>query len=121
MQLLAPPAWSRLKPHERSRLINGCGGAGTWTRWLVPDSIWGIDVYPACARHDVAYATGCPKSRADIMLLCNLLILCGRGSRWLLPLRALRCLTYYLAVTFFGRRFYGRKLAHKQLRGRGRG
>jgi hypothetical protein len=57
------------------------------------------------------------------MLLCNLLILCGRGSRWLLPLRALRCLTYYLAVTFFGRRFYGRKRAHKQLqlRGVGRG
>lgn len=121
MRLLAPPAWDRLTLHERARLVNGCGGAGSWTRWLVPDAIWGIDIFPACARHDVAYATGYPKAQADLMLLYNLVALCSAGSRWLLPLRLVRCCTYYLAVAMFGRRFYGRKIALKSLRRRARG
>ena len=120
MKLLAPPAWNKLSARERSKLINGCGGAGAWASFFIPNHVWGVDVYPACARHDVAYATGFPKAQADLMLLYNLVALCSCQSKWLLPLRIVRCCTYYLAVTMFGMRFYGRKVADKELLRRGR-
>lgn len=114
MKLLAPPAWNRLKPRQRNKLINGCGGAGSLSRWLVPNHVWGVDVYPACARHDVAYATGFPKTQADLMFLYNLVALCSEASKWLLPLRIIRCCTYYMAVVAFGRKFWGKKVAASQ-------
>lgn len=117
MRLLCPPAWHRLTPRQRAKLINGCGGAGAWASLLIPNSVWGVDVFPACARHDVAYATGFPKTQADLMLLYNLVALCAERSKWLLPLRLVRCCTYYLAVVAFGRRFYGRKVARRGRRG----
>lgn len=116
MRLMEPPAWHRLTGAQRERLVNGCGGAGSLSALLVPNHIWGVDVYPACARHDVAYATGYPKGRADLMLLYNLVALCSERSKWLLPLRLIRCCTYYLAVVAFGRRFWGRKAAGKARR-----
>lgn len=89
---------------------------------MVPNHIWGICIMAACNIHDWSYAHGTGKARADLMLLCNLLILCGQGSKWLLPLRAVRCMTYYMAVTIWGRRFYGRKADAKAARrARGRG
>lgn len=114
MRLFAPHSYLQATPLQRSRVCNGCGGAGSWSAWLVPNHIWGLCIEEACNIHDWAYGHGYGKARADLMLLCNLLILCGRGSRWLLPLRGLRCLAYYLAVTFFGRRFYGRKVAGRR-------
>lgn len=111
MDLFIPDSYRKAKPHERARYCNGCGGAGSLTSWMVPNSIWGICIAPACNIHDWAYAHSTGKARADLMLLCNLLILCSCGSKWLYPLRALRCLTYYLAVTIWGRKFYGRKIA----------
>ncbi len=116
MRLIAPESYRRATAIERARYCNGCGGAGSWSSWMVPNHMWGLCVLEACNIHDWAYAHGLGKARADMMLFRNLLILCGQGSRWLLPLRALRCLTYYLAVTFCGRRFYGRKQADKELR-----
>jgi hypothetical protein len=86
---------------------------------MVPEHIWGICILSACNIHDWSYAHSSGKARADLMLLCNLLILCSVGSKWLFPLRALRCMTYYLAVTIWGRKFYGRKIAEK-VRRRGR-
>lgn len=127
MKLFIPESYRRATTLERSRYCNGCGGAADgWLSWLVnwfiPQSIWGVCVLSACNYHDWSYAHGTGKARADLMLLCNLLILCSAGSKWLFPLRALRCLTYYLAVTIFGRRFYGRKITDKVMRrSRGRG
>jgi len=128
MNLFVPESYRRATPLERSRYCNGCGGAATgWLTWLVnwfiPQSVWGVCVRPACDIHDWSYAHALGKFRSDLMFLCNLLILCWfGGSRWIFSLRALRCLTYYLAVTIFGRRFYGRKITDKVMRlSRGRG
>lgn len=126
MRLYAPESYRRATALDRARYCNGCGGAATgWLTWLVawliPDTIWGLDVTEACNIHDWQYSHGKGKARADLMLLCNLLILCSAGLKRLFPLRALRCLAFYLAVTAFGRRFYGRKIADKvRRRGRGR-
>lgn len=127
MNLFVPEVYRKAKPDERSRYCNGCGGAATGrlsrlVNWFIPQSIWGIRVRPACDIHDWSYAHGLGKKRSDLMFLFNLLILCSAGSRWLFPLRAVRCLVFYLAVTMFGRRFYGRKIAAKVMRrSRGRG
>ena len=112
MRLLAPASFHKANQQLRRRYCNGCGGAGSWTSWMVPNHIWGICVLSACNIHDWMYGHGKRKRDkfwADLILLCNLLILCSSGAKWLFPLRAVRCFTYYLAVTLFGHRFYGRK------------
>lgn len=119
MDLFVPDSYRKATAYERSRYCNGCGGAGSWAAWMVPNSIWGVCILAACNIHDWSYAHSTGKARADLMLLCNLLILCSSGGKLLFPLRALRCLTYYLAVMIWGRRFYGRKIADK-VRRRGR-
>lgn len=127
MRLLAPESYRRATASERRRFCNGCGGAATgwlsWLiNWLVPNHIWGVCIKPACDIHDWCYAHGIPKFLSDLILLCNALILCWYGgSRWLFVFRAMRCMTYFLAVTLFGRRFYGRKVADKLMRRRARG
>lgn len=126
VKLFVPESYRRASAIERRRYCNGCGGAATgWLTWLInwfiPQSIWGICVRPACDIHDWSYAHGLGKFRSDLMFLCNLLILCWYGgSHWLYPLRALRCLTFYLNVVMFGRRFYSRKITTK-VQGRTRG
>ena len=127
MKLFIPDSYRRATPLERSRYCNGCGGAATgwlsWlVNWLIPDTIWRLDVTEACAIHDWSYAHGLGKKRSDLLFFFNLAILCSAGSRWLLLPRLIRCVVFYFAVTMFGRRFYGRKIAAKALRrSRGRG
>lgn len=115
MRLIAPESYRVAHPGTRKKLCNGCGGAGSWLAWLVPNHILGICVREACNIHDWMYAHHMGKAWSDLVLLCNLLILCGRGSRWLLPIRAAVCPVYYLAVVFGGRRFYRAKVS-KRLR-----
>lgn len=116
MRLYAPESYRRANALERARYCNGCGGAATgWLTWLVawliPDTIWRLDVTDACDIHDWSYAHGLGKKRSDLIFLFNLAILCSAGSRWLLLPRLFRCVAFYFAVVLFGRRFYGRKIA----------
>ncbi len=125
MRLFAPESYKRANPLERSRYCNGCGGAATgWlsrvVNWFIPQSIWGICARPACDIHDWGYAHGLGKKRSDLLFFFNLAILCSAGSRWLLLPRLIRCVIFYFAVVMFGRRFYGRKVADKIMRRRGR-
>lgn len=121
-RLIAPESYRRANRRVRDRYCNGCGGAGSWLAWLVPNHILGVCVRPACNIHDWMYAHAKrrrDKFWADLILLCNLLILCWYGGgAWLYPLRAVCCLIYYLAVTVGGRRFYGRKVAARERMGR---
>ena len=98
--LLAPVRYIDAGDKQRGLICNGCGPAG-WKFDLVPDTIWGLSVTQACDIHDWGYHEGrtdLDKQTADLVLLVNLIILCLRGRRWLLPLRAYRATSYYLAV-----------------------
>lgn len=104
--LYAPASYVDAPPETRAQVINGCGPGG-WKVDLVPDTIWGLDVSPACDIHDWMYATGETiedKDEADRVFLNNVLRLidaaggCGLMKR----LRRRRARIYYKAVQHFG-------------------
>lgn len=87
-------------------ICNGCGAAGAKID-LVPDSIYGLDVSPACYVHDWDYHHGktkADKARADQRLLLNLLIIIEEHSQNSITrsLRSMRAVKYYCAVRDFG-------------------
>lgn len=96
---------------------NGCGTEG-WKGKLIPDTIYGADIGPACGIHDYDYHYGytlADKKIADKRFYRNLRRLVRRSSHglWivLLPFKYLRCRTYYLSVAKFGEKAF---LADKQ-------
>lgn len=104
--LYAPPAYITATETVREMVTNGCGPGG-WKVDLVPDTIYGLDVAPACNIHDWMYMAGqtiADKEEADRVMLNNLLRLieatdCPSWLRWL---RRRRAHSYYLAVHQFG-------------------
>ena len=87
------------------RVCDGCGTG--WNEKIVPDTIYGLDIRPACCRHDYAYEVGLTendKSIADFEFLQNLLILIDNCDKWWYPkwLARRRAITYYDAVLRFG-------------------
>lgn len=104
--LFAPAAYISAPEAVRHLVTNGCGPGG-WKIDLVPDTIYGLDVAPACDIHDWMYAAGqnlADKDEADRVLLNNLLrlITAAGGPAWLRWLRRRRAQKYYLAVATFG-------------------
>lgn len=105
--LFAPAEYWELTPRQRRQLCNGCGTRG-FVGWVVPDTLWGLRVTPACDIHDFMYATGGPcvadKEAADRVFLNNLLRLIDAGSRFVIlkKLRSIRAYVYYFAVSFGG-------------------
>lgn len=105
-QLFAPAPYWQLTDAQRADICNGCGTKGL-VGALVPDTIYGLCVTPACNIHDFMYALGSSvedKAAADRVFFNNLLRLIDAGTRfgWLKKLRALRAHTYYEAVHLFG-------------------
>lgn len=102
--LFAPPAyWSM--PQRLQRYM-GCG-PGVIGDLFVPDTIWGLNVQPACAIHDYMYAVGeCEPDRelADRVLLNNLVRLINAATTYklLMRLRLRRARCYYAFVRAFG-------------------
>jgi len=118
-RLIAPESFRRANRRVRARYCNGCGGAGSWTSWAVPNQIDGICVRPACNVHDWMYGHGKRKRdkfKADMVFLRNLLTLCHttKCSTPRFVWRGLRCFVYFAAVTLFGSRYYGRKVASRE-------
>lgn len=104
--LYAPPAFVTAPASVRKLVANGCGPGG-WKVDLVPDTIYGLDVAPACDIHDWMYAAGAieaDREEADRVLINNLLrlIAAAAGPGWLQWLRRRRAHTYYNAVRIFG-------------------
>lgn len=100
--LFAPPGYWKIPENDRG----GCG-PGSLGDWLVPDTIYGLSIKPACSIHDYMYSVGeCDddKTDADDVLLNNLvrIIRAATSSKLLLWLRLRRARTYYLAVHTFG-------------------
>jgi len=103
--LYAPPGYVNAPP-EIKRALNGCGTAG-WKNYLVPDTILGLCVTPACNIHDWMYTVGDTlndKQEADRVFLNNMVRLIeNAGGWWILKrMRLNRAFLYYQAVKNFG-------------------
>lgn len=111
----APPTYWSCDASIRALLCNGAGPAGKG--WIVPDTIYGLNITEAANIHDWMYVWGeklDDKNKADMTFLMNLMRIiderttripiAGHIMRWL---RHRRALTYYEAVATFGTRAYG--------------
>jgi len=104
--LYAPASYVNAPPAVRAEICNGCGTKGL-CGFVIPDSIWGLDITESCHIHDWAYYEGqtlADKEEADRVFLNNMLRLIDAASgfgplRWL---RRWRAMTYYNAVRDLG-------------------
>jgi len=93
-----------------SEIIGGCG-PGKWGNRLVPDSILGVDIGPACDIHDYTYLIGKTeeeKTNADIELFANGFRIIKQKSknRLMSFFRAVILTWYFLAVAYGGEFHY---------------
>jgi hypothetical protein len=100
--LFAPTEFWRMPESERG----GCGPGGVGD-WFVPDTMYGLNIKPACSIHDFMYNVGeveADRLDADEVLLNNLvrIIQATTDNKWLRWLRLRRAHTYYMAVRKFG-------------------
>ena len=103
--LFAPPEYWKLSEDERKAFR--CGPGRGVLEWLVPETIYGLCVTPACSIHDFMYAHGSTpmdKDEADRVFLNNMIRLIeAAGGPWILRmLRLRRARVYYEAVSHFG-------------------
>lgn len=113
--LLAPWEYWALDDRAKGALgLGGCGPGGIGD-FLVPDTVWGLSIRPACEIHDYMYADGRTwddKRLADKVFLANMVSIVRAKTdnavlRWL---RLQRVRTYYRAVRDFGAiSFHGRE------------
>jgi hypothetical protein len=105
-QLFAPAEYWALDPQQRADVCNGCGTKGL-CGYVIPDTIWGLCITPACNIHDYMYEAGWyieDKEEADRVFLNNMLRIIDAETRfdWLKRLRSRRARVYYEAVRLFG-------------------
>ncbi len=84
---------------------NGCGSG--WSAKIIPDSIYGLDIRPACRYHDWCYeeyTTIKDKEKADRIFLNNMIRIIDDKEGWWFPhsFARRRALKYYEAVHNFG-------------------
>jgi len=84
---------------------NGCGSG--WSAKLIPNSIYWVNIRPACCIHDNRYKNGKTaedKASADREFLNNMLRLIEAKKAWYYPhfLARGRAIKYYTAVVNFG-------------------
>ena len=75
--LMRPAVVAALTPTQAADLTNGCGPQSMKIK-LIPDTVMGIDFFPACAVHDQCYSFGedeDDKRLSDRIFLFNLLVL----------------------------------------------
>ena len=103
-KLFEPDGYKALTAAEKSKICNGCGSKGLGG-WLVPDTIWGLNITGVCNIHDFMYSQGTTlkdKEYADRIFLNNLVRKIDSGSKLLRWLRRRRALKMYWAVKTFG-------------------
>lgn len=84
---------------------DGCGSG--WNQPLVPDTIYGLSIRPACCPHDFRYELGGTQEDKDIAdreLLDNILSIINNHKKWYYPhwMARHRAMTYYDAVVRAG-------------------
>lgn len=86
----------------------GCG-PGKWGDLLIPDTVWGLSMKPACFLHDAEYSeANTPDKRyvADLRLFSNgRKIIHLKSNKFMIWLRMLRFSKYYVAVDLAGSSF----------------
>jgi len=94
--------FKRLFPEEWASFGCGPGGFGDW---IVPDTMWGLNISEACRVHDWYYRFYWDRSTeakkfADTLLMdnCRAIIEQGSSNVIILNLRYIRCRTYYFMV-----------------------
>ena len=106
LDVWAPDDFLAASDKEIAATTGSCGPDGVGDA-IVPDTLYGLDVTPACRVHDWQYGTGTKwkdKDDADRTFLSNMLLLVEKagGPPWLKWLRRKRAWVYYRAVTKFG-------------------
>ena len=114
VRLLCPISMTAMRMDDIILQTNGCGRDGL-EEWLIPDTIWGLDISPVCRVHDIMYQQAQERARrhkdqarltaeeqfADGVMSCNLVQLIQQktGSAILRWLRLRRAHKYTDAVS----------------------
>jgi len=89
---------------HKGRDCRGCGPGGIGD-WLVPDTIWGLNVRDACHIHDYMYDVGeteLDKRISDRVFLNNLVRIVEAKGGLFKTFRLIRCVIMYYSVAVFG-------------------
>ena len=103
LKLFEPSGYTALSADEKSEICNGCGSKGLG--WLVPNTIYGLNITDCCNIHDYMYSQGATlkdKEYADRIFLNNLVRKIDDNNKWFRFLRRRRALKMYWAVDTFG-------------------
>ena len=103
VKLYEPAGYKALSASEKEACCNGCGSKSLG--WLVPDSIWGLNITDVCNIHDYMYSRGTTlqdKEYADRVFLNNLVRKIDDNNKWFRFLRRRRALKMYWVVKTFG-------------------
>lgn len=105
VELFAPPEYWLLTDEERAQFR--CGPGRGVLEHIVPETVWGLCITPACAIHDFMYRIGendQDKTNSDDVFLNNMvrIIEAQTCNKILLCLRLRRAKTYYQMVRIFG-------------------
>ena len=90
-KLIAPLTMVRANMDDIILQTNGCGRTGI-EDWLVPDTIWGLDISPVCRVHDYMYLHAeklAEENYADAIFGANLISLIQQKTKFA-PLKWLR-------------------------------
>lgn len=103
-KLFAPQGYWQQTGEQRKASCNGCGTKG-FMGWLVPDTIYLLNVTEACNIHDFMYAAGqtqADKEEADRVFLNNMVRIINANGGLFRPLRLRRAKTYFHFVDQLG-------------------
>jgi len=105
MKLTAPEEYRDLTPEQRKNICNGCGPKGRG--FLIPDTMYGLDISEVCDIHDFMYHMGETledKEEADRTMRNNLIRVIKHKTNFQLLewLRLKRANTYYSFVKDLG-------------------
>ena len=106
-RLIVEPGFWELTPEQLADVANGCGAKAAMVD-VVPDCIWGRDIWLACCAHDWSYHVGRSKEDADRAFLYNLLVQCETDNVFRYLSRARIAFMYFEAVVGFGNASFGK-------------
>jgi|AntDeeMinimDraft_6_1070357.scaffolds.fasta_scaffold13169_2 hypothetical protein len=108
--LAAPRSFWNASQELRDAITGGCGPGGVGD-YFVPDTIYGLDMKPACKIHDWTFVVWNNKAgfkKANNLFKNNMIRINKQNDGWKLlsKLRLKRIKKYYGAVHFFGEPSY---------------
>jgi hypothetical protein len=108
--LYAPSGYASLDKYDHYEICNGCGPDG-FLSFLIPDTIYFLDISEACNIHDYMYHVGVTEKdriRADRVLKNNLLRIIDYNTKWkwLKKLRYKRAEFMHKMVSLYGGHYF---------------